>query len=65
MSNVPFHATVMGHRFYQATMPELVRELARLNKNLERILAVLELPKGGDSGAPVSGSAPGPTKDSP
>ncbi len=42
MSDIPFHATRMGQRFYEATVPELVRELARLNGNLERLLAVVE-----------------------
>jgi hypothetical protein len=32
----------MGQRFYEATMPTLVRELAKLNANLERLLVVLE-----------------------
>ena len=27
MSDVPFHATRMGQRFFEATMPELVAEL--------------------------------------
>ena len=37
-----FFRTPMGQRFYEATMPSLVRELARLNQNLERLLAVVE-----------------------
>jgi hypothetical protein len=37
-----FFRTRMGHTFYEATMPSLVRELARLNQNLERLLAVVE-----------------------
>ena len=37
-----FFRTQMGHRFYESTMPSLVRELARLNANLERLLAVVE-----------------------
>ena len=36
-----FFRTTMGHRFYESTMPSLVRELARLNTNLERLLAVV------------------------
>jgi hypothetical protein len=32
----------MGHRFYEATAPSIARELARLNDNLERLLAVVE-----------------------
>jgi hypothetical protein len=42
MSDIPFFRTQMGHRFYEATMPSIVRELARLNENLERLLAVVE-----------------------
>jgi hypothetical protein len=37
-----FFRTQMGHRFYESTMPSLVWELARLNANLERLLAVVE-----------------------
>ena len=37
-----FFRTHMGQRFYEATMPSLVRELARLNQNLERLLVVVE-----------------------
>jgi len=37
-----FFRTPMGQRFYESTMPSLVRELARLNQNLERLLAVVE-----------------------
>jgi hypothetical protein len=37
MSEIPFHQTRMGHAFYEGTMPRLVRELARLNENLERL----------------------------
>jgi hypothetical protein len=40
MSDVPFYRTQMGHRFYEATAPSLVRELARLNDNLERLVAL-------------------------
>jgi hypothetical protein len=41
MSDVPFYRTQMGHRFYEATAPSLVRELARLNDNLERLVALV------------------------
>ncbi len=37
MSEIPFHLTQMGHDFYERTMPSLLRELARLNENLERL----------------------------
>ena len=42
MSEIPFHQTRMGHAFLEGTMPGLVRELARLNANLERLLVVAE-----------------------
>jgi len=32
-----FFRTGMGHKFYEGTMPELVRQLTRLNDNLEKI----------------------------
>ena len=32
-----FYLTRMGQRFYEHTVPELVRQLQRLNQNLERI----------------------------
>ena len=32
-----FHETRMGLRFYEHTLPELVRQLTRLNENLERL----------------------------
>ena len=38
MSEIPFHATRMGQRFYEHTMPELVRQLAKLNENLEKVI---------------------------
>ena len=34
---VQFHDTIMGQRFLQGTMPKLVQELERLNKNLEEM----------------------------
>ena len=37
-----FFRTQMGHRFYESTMPSLVREMARLNQNLERLVAIAE-----------------------
>jgi len=33
-----FHETRMGMRFYESTVPALVRELQRLNENLERLI---------------------------
>ena len=37
MSEVPFHATRTGARFYESTLPELVRQVTRLADALERI----------------------------
>jgi hypothetical protein len=37
MTDVPFYLTRMGARFYEHTLPELVRQLERLNQNLERL----------------------------
>jgi len=31
MSHVPFYQTRLGREFYEVTMPELVRQLHRLN----------------------------------
>jgi hypothetical protein len=39
VNDVPFHLTVMGRRFYEATMPALVEAIERLNQNLERLAA--------------------------
>ncbi len=38
MSEVQFFQTRMGQRFYESTMPELVRQLTRLNDLLEVIV---------------------------
>ena len=53
MSGIPFHNTRMGHTFFEHTMPELVRQLTRLNDLLERLLQKLPDPK----------AAAGPTDD--
>ena len=44
MSDIDFHRTIMGHRFYEGTMPELVRQLTRLNSLLERLVERLPEP---------------------
>lgn len=55
-----FFRTQMGHRFYESTMPSLVRELARLNDNLERLLAVVER----EATKPAGGEpTPAPSKE--
>lgn len=48
-----FFRTRMGHTFYESTMPSLVRELGRLNDNLERLVAIVEKPA-----APPAAPAP-------
>jgi hypothetical protein len=42
MSDVPFHRTQMGHRFYDHTVPELARNVGRVADLLERLIVVLE-----------------------
>jgi hypothetical protein len=37
-----FFRTAMGHRYYEATLPSIARELQRLNDNLERLCKCLE-----------------------
>ena len=38
MSDIPFYQTRMGHRFYEHTVPQLVRQLSRLNDLLELLV---------------------------
>ncbi|RJS14247.1 hypothetical protein DRW03_35335 [Corallococcus sp. H22C18031201] len=42
MSGPSFFQMYMGQRFYETTMPNLVREMRRLSDNLERLVAVAE-----------------------
>jgi hypothetical protein len=37
MSGVPFHQTVVGHRFFEHQLPELIRQLARIADQLEKL----------------------------
>ena len=37
MDETPFYQTRMGRDFYDRTMPELVKQLTRLNEVLERL----------------------------
>ena len=39
MNETPFFKTRMGHTFYEHTVPELVRQITRLNELLERLVA--------------------------
>ena len=38
MNETPFFMTRMGHTYYEHTMPELVRQITRLNELLERLV---------------------------
>ena len=42
MSETPFYQTRMGRVFYDRTMPELVRQIARLKDLLRRLVQQLE-----------------------
>ena len=42
VSDIPFHQTAMGRDFYDRNLPELVRQVTRLNDLLERLLARLD-----------------------
>lgn len=57
MSGPQFFQTRMGHTFYEGTMPALVKQLERLNNNLEEMTAdhpipykVTDLPTAGRKG---------------
>jgi hypothetical protein len=39
--SIQFWQTPMGKRFYEYTLPELVREVARLNGNIEKLVCTL------------------------
>lgn len=41
MPDIQFFQTRMGQRFFESTMPELVRQLTRLNDLLESIESLL------------------------
>ena len=42
MSETPFFKTRMGQQFYERNVPELVRQLQRLNENVERLADLLD-----------------------
>ena len=35
------HNTILGRRFFEATLPKIATELARLNQNLEALVKAL------------------------
>ena len=45
MSDIPFHLTVQGKRFFEGTLPALIAELARLNELLAKVVAEIEAKK--------------------
>ena len=49
MSEPQFFQTRMGKQFYEATMPNLVKQLARLNELLERLVERLDADSTGKS----------------
>ncbi|CAM4493445.1 hypothetical protein [Corallococcus exiguus] len=60
MSGPDFFQTHMGQRFYEGTMPALVRELKRLNDNMERMVAVAEQLAGQKEAPSVEPREPSP-----
>ncbi len=48
MSEPQFFQTRMGRQFYEATMPNLVKQLARLNELLQRLVERMEREEGHD-----------------
>jgi hypothetical protein len=42
-----FFRTRMGQKFFESTVPRIADELARLNRNLETLVALLEQRGGG------------------
>jgi hypothetical protein len=44
MEQVPFYQTRMGQQFYERTLPELVRQVERLNELLERLVGEGKVP---------------------
>jgi hypothetical protein len=50
MDDVPFYQTRMGQQFFERTVPELVRQIERLNDLLERLVGEGRLPGGSSAG---------------
>jgi hypothetical protein len=65
MSGPAFFQTRMGMRYYEHTMPELVRQVTRLNDLIERFVRQVEL-DGEHAGTSAARSpAPAPSKEGP
>jgi len=56
MSDVQFFQTRMGRTFYEHTMPELVREIKKLNELLQKLIEASLEKKGIDEPAGAGGS---------
>lgn len=41
--DIPFYKTPMGREFFDRSMPSLVKELRRLNENLEKLVKQTEV----------------------
>jgi hypothetical protein len=57
-----FFRTRMGHRFFEATMPRIADELARLNRNIEALVDELRRHREGDAGGDAAPARPGAPK---
>ena len=42
MNDTQFHQTRMGQQYYERTLPEIARQLDRLNELLERLVTLVE-----------------------
>lgn len=56
MPGPDFHQTVMGVRFFERDVPRILEQLARLNANLEALVAELRHHRGGTT--PASTTSP-------
>lgn len=63
MSDIDFHRTIMGRRYYESTLPELVKQVARLADVLERIVERLPDPAAGQAAEPASPGVPAPAPE--
>jgi hypothetical protein len=52
VSGPEFFQTSMGRTFFEATVPAIVRQLERLNENLERLVEVVGEKQGAEQDEP-------------
>lgn len=50
MNDIPFYKTAMGRDFFDRNVPRLIKELERLNTNLEKLLKQTEQKEKTDGG---------------